>query len=872
MNNELTQRLVLVLQKKGDENIDEVRALMVKLEGQFIKAGEALADAFAKGEGNLLKFKRATADLVEHYNETKKLIEGVEKAIQAEGEAEGEAKRKRIDAWAASQREVERYMATLQAMQKAETAAAENSAMEEHLADMKRLQDALGAAEQKAAAERAQSSAVEAKALADGKQAVADRMTQIGQQRQAEGDALRARAELYARLERMGQELLEEEKRDAAESLQAQKEAAGQAIRAKAELYARLERMGQDALEEEKMRIGAELRARIDAHVRREAADEEAKAKNLARMNAEFAAAESLRNQKMLYEMAANKQLNASQVKALDDLSSSIQGVNKFSDLSLESFAKIGSGMTNAEQKSKNFAMGLMAVAHAAQDAQYGFGAVVNNIPQIAYAMGNAIPGMEKFAMQFSAVAMIGGTLINIAMPYIKQFASEFGRELGLLTDPLRVVAVSTDHMKARIEALTSKTWKIDVDYSMIEMASKRLTLLEERQKAWDSMAKSRTSIEEESGKKASDAIQQSGSPEAMLKATTDAMQKMGLLKLDTEAQRNFRAAEAEMEQIRKTKADPNTSPAAFMAASAREMILDTTMPGMRDAVRKEIEGIVQKELGAAGRGEKQKVSDLLGAVVSSPESFRAQGIDVNKLMGGLMSAEHQNIKDERESNRFAEQQEKDAKRRKKLDEDQTRDLNAQAAEHDAAVKPILDGISKKRDAITRQWQQDNDRDQERAEKHLRDAPKVAERAAKAADAASKRQEAEFKRNMRQDIAEETHKEKARAHSDRLSLQDDFIREGFAPGLAGQGAKAVQDAMKKGTAKDVAMEQAFEKMVRIAARQEQTMGVMGQATAIMLQLDQKQRALDLQMQRVQAQLGMVGAKRRTLLLPQGQGQ
>lgn len=852
LSNELRQRLVLVLQKQGTESIDEVRGMMRELQGEFQKAGEALSKAFTDGTGDIVEFTKLTAEITREYNELSKLIQGVEEVERRAAEAAGEALRKRIDGWARADSELQAYQKRLQEMAAAETAAAEASAMEQHLRDMGELQQALGRMEAANASQRAEGERETAAALERGNQAVRDRMEQLDRQRQAEGDALRAKAEGYARIERMGEEQLERERKEARESLLAQKEAAGQAIRERAEMHARIERMAEQANAAAKQQLGDSIRAAAERHARIEEMEEEQHRQNLARMAAEAKAAESLANQKALYERLNSKGLNKEQAKALEALTESIRDGAKFTDEYVQKFNRLGDGMDAAQQKSKNFAMGLMALAHAGQDLQYGFGAVVNNIPQIAYAMANAIPALENYAMQFSAIAMIGGTLANVAMPKIKEFVTSFATEIGLLNDPLRTAAVSTDQVKAKLEALQSKSWKVDFDYSMIEMAEKRLTLLEERQKKWEEMSKARTSVEQESGKRASEAITGQGNMDGLIRAMTESMGKMGLLKMDTEAQRNLRSAEAEMEQLRKTMNDPNISPFDFMTASGRNLVLETQLPAMKAAVRDEIRGIVEKELGAAGRGEKQKVADVLAAVNANPDAFRNQGIDPMKLAAGLMGAEHETIRDQRESEKFAEEQARDAKRRKRLDDDLVDDLNRQGQAAQAETDRILKEKREKAQQLSAQLA---------ASGRAADAEaRAAEKAARDAARADKADDRAMGQLLRNNAAADKKAAKVEAAEE---LAQQFA--GFAPDFAAHGGRLLRDRLNRGEPEQAAFNAVYNQLLKAASQQEQAAGMIGEATQRLMVVEQQQRMIQARLNQVQGQLGRGRNKKQTLL-------
>ena len=125
LNDELRQRLVLVLQKQGTEAIDEVKARINDLRG--IRAFRPGAeDAFLEGNASILEFQASTRELTAEYRELGKLIKEVERQRFRLRRRPDRLNGLRIEAYAAADRELERYQKHLQQV-------AEDSAMEQHL-------------------------------------------------------------------------------------------------------------------------------------------------------------------------------------------------------------------------------------------------------------------------------------------------------------------------------------------------------------------------------------------------------------------------------------------------------------------------------------------------------------------------------------------------------------------------------------------------------------------------------------------------------------------------------------------------------------------------------------------------------------------
>jgi hypothetical protein len=62
------------------------------------------------------------------------------------------------------------------------------------------------------------------------------------------------------------------------------------------------------------------------------------------------------------------------------------------------------------------FGYGILNVAHAAQDAQYGLGAVLNNIPLVTQSIVQAIPALERFSQKIGGPMGLAGAAMLLAV------------------------------------------------------------------------------------------------------------------------------------------------------------------------------------------------------------------------------------------------------------------------------------------------------------------------------------------------------------------------------------------------------------------------------------------------------------------------
>jgi hypothetical protein len=123
---------------------------------------------------------------------------------------------------------------------------------------------------------------------------------------------------------------------------------------------------------------------------------------------------------------------------ALEANNAAMAAVQAKSDAQITATRTLNVGMAGVKEGAKGGGMGLMMLAQAADDAQYGFKSVVNNIPQLLMAMG--VPVQLAGALSMAAVA------VNQLSQHWDGFKETFGSDswfkslesnLGTVTDGL---------------------------------------------------------------------------------------------------------------------------------------------------------------------------------------------------------------------------------------------------------------------------------------------------------------------------------------------------------------------------------------------------------------------------------------------------
>jgi hypothetical protein len=95
-------------------------------------------------------------------------------------------------------------------------------------------------------------------------------------------------------------------------------------------------------------------------------------------------------------------------------------------------------------------------------------------------------------------------------------------------------------------------------------------------------------------------------------------------------------------------------------------------------------------------------------------------------------------------------------------------------------------------------------------------------------------------------------------------LARQFEAEGFAPGAAMEGAKHAAQRINRGDNPQAVMQMVYKQMIKSAAQQEQALGLLGQATQIMMMLEQRDRMNQARMDMIQGKMNQTRSKRRAL--------
>jgi hypothetical protein len=365
------------------------------------------------------------------------------------------------------------------------------------------------------------------------------------------------------------------------------------------------------------------------------------------------------------------------------------------------------SAMDLGTKSSRNFGLGILNISHAIQDAQYGFGAVVNNIALVTQSLGGG-PGL-------AGTAMVVGVAVSVLANNIKGLA----QSVGALEDPTARAAVTLADLKEKIKEVEEKPHKIEVDYQAIEAARKEVEVLERKLSAFKSL-EGRTTTQEKVGKAVAETIKEyaggvdevSGKEnleKLMIAAAGPQFQEEAIRTSKSKKAEQIREAQSRLEALRAMK------PADLLEAEAIGNQINATVESiarlkhdLTDIVKEKVESVI----GGAILGidaDRARIAELFDRNEKLfTEGDKARGIlPVGPMFRGAMEvASAANVKDRK---RFEEQTRRDAdmakeqlkqqKEREALEDQQTNQENqaeeALIARHAAAfgAKKALGGL-----------------------------------------------------------------------------------------------------------------------------------------------------------------------------------
>lgn len=281
-----------------------------------------------------------------------------------------------------------------------------------------------------------------------------------------------------------------------------------------------------------------------------------------------------------------------------------------------------GKAGESAVDASRRFSYGILNISHAIQDAQYGFGAVLNNIPLVVTALGGG-PGL-------AGVIMVLGVIIAQTMPHLKAF----GIQLGLLQDPANAAGNTIKELQERLKALQDKPYKVTVDYLAIENAERAITLMEKRLAAIKAAA-GEPDVQKRAAKAVGTVLTEFGGATDTVEGAENVknLVKAALLQ---DPVRNQLATDKDQTKLEELRARRGRN-IAGIAGAANEVVrgemqgrlesVDRQIAAIEAEMNKRLDARVDQIVGAAARGEGGGIAALAGLAEKNQQIFAKGGV-----------------------------------------------------------------------------------------------------------------------------------------------------------------------------------------------------------------------------------------------------
>jgi hypothetical protein len=271
---------------------------------------------------------------------------------------------------------------------------------------------------------------------------------------------------------------------------------------------------------------------------------------------------------------------------------------------------KAATGTRRAGDASGYGALKWMLLGNAIQDAQYGFEAIVNNVPGIVMAFG----GSAGLAGGIGIAAVAAQQLIA----HLGDIKAFFGAGL-----PQKLV-YDLKAVQEELQAIDEKPIKSRIDYQDYDIAKRKLDALTEAQQAFDNLKKRKSRETIEAGKIASEAIVEMGggddfesSAARVARAAAATKPEESRKTIDARAKRD--AAKSQLE----TATDPDQVLGLQEALARYEQALESSLASDKRNHQQVTEGRV----GRAGEGYAGDIKWLQDLIRSNPGAFRAMGV-----------------------------------------------------------------------------------------------------------------------------------------------------------------------------------------------------------------------------------------------------
>lgn len=348
------------------------------------------------------------------------------------------------------------------------------------------------------------------------------------------------------------------------------------------------------------------------------------------------------------------------------DLAEAMQSMHEHE--STASAARVGLTQTTerATRETDKHGRSILNVAHALQDAQYGVGAVLNNIPLLADGFGVS----AKTAGQLT-IAAVG---LNLAWEHGAPLIREYASMIGLVDDKTKGAAVTVDEAKTKLDALSAKRVKLDVDFENIARAKEELDALTAARSAYESTKKS--DPEKELASDAKSVVEGFGGSKTFADAIEAREQEsMGSFSRTEPSDPEFKRYQLLKQRYDYYKASEATDPAAKGMA---EMTLGY-MNEIEAAAKAKRRTSIETEVGAFAEGNESVSGDMVRrAMAGWFNQVGAGGLTGNEALMNLRGAEFDPNGKFMGVNRTTMQRRLDSDAEARLD-DETNDANLKA-------------------------------------------------------------------------------------------------------------------------------------------------------------------------------------------------
>ena len=346
---------------------------------------------------------------------------------------------------------------------------------------------------------------------------------------------------------------------------------------------------------------------------------------------------------------------------------------------------KAGKGARSAGDAGGYSAMKWLLLGNAIQDVQYGFAAIVNNIPGIVMSFGGS-------------AGLAGGIgIAAVAAQQLLAHLDDIKKALGTETQSRLVYDLKG--LQKVLDEIDAKPIKSKLDYSDYDIARKKLADLTEAQQAFERLKSGKSKVTQEAGKLASEAIIEYGGGDDFTSSADRVARAAAAVSKPDESSVTKAAREKRDETRRQLDKASDPDVIAGLEAALARYNEDFTKAQGEDY--KNHLDVTRGKVGRAGEGYSGDIEWLTSLVQANPAAFKAQGAGPG-LLPGLMRAAPQDVAlraQQANAQKVAEENASTAK----AYQDKVDKKNAE-------VDEIVEGMQKDAEKYEKEQQADHDR------------------------------------------------------------------------------------------------------------------------------------------------------------------